>query len=129
MEDKFSILKNEFRAEEKNQKTNFDELCNKFDQKYQTADNTLKTLLHKLEEEVIISTGSFNQEANKLLSKIESENEQIEKNQVAVENLLQDVLTKIEAEIMNEKKERDASEETTLIMLENTCNKIQKLND
>lgn len=43
--------------------------------------------------------------------------------------MLQQKLRKVNKnELAAEKKERENSEDTLLVMLENTCNKIQKLN-
>ena len=122
IEEKFNGLNLELKNENKTQNASYGGLLEKFEKSFSEIAQKSKTVTLSIEDEIMTMTGNFNKEANILLSKLEND-------QIGVEDMINDVINRIVTEIQNEKRERESSEETILIMLENACNKIQKLNE
>ena len=70
---------------------------------------------------------NFNNEANDISQKFTREQEVNQNNKSKLQEVVEELVDKTRAEIVQERKERESNEDTLIGMLEQTCDKIQAL--
>ena len=129
IDEKFDSLMAELKREEAIKTEAVGRTGDEFEMTVNSLAGQLKALDGDNEKALRGFAEGFKNEAAGIFETIKAENDSIETSEVRVHGLIREVVDKSAADLVIEKRDREATEEVLVAMLENTCLKIQRLNN